>query len=839
MIEETLRCLSADIVLVESSDSQALASIREQLDSVTNWATDEARGDIAEIASAANSLLGEILCGEVDDPGAALEFVGQAIASLQLAIDHMLSTAERDDMDEGDQEECSILADFLSDQDSALDDMEGLILALGDDAEESSLTPLKGKLHTLKGEAGVLDLMDVSSLCHGLEDVLEQRPLAEASGILLDAIDWMRRRLTCCGAGAAVPAPFEIPAPAQVVEQGSQAHTGGQPSATGAQPDAPQQPVQEIDSAFTEHLQLTADPELIADFVAETIEHLEDVDEQLLKLEKCATDSEAINSVFRAFHSIKGLASFLELPSVQLLSHEAETVLDMARSGQLSIAGAPLAATFEVNDALKRLVQGVGQAQASGRSLAPDSSLPSLMIKLGAIISGGQAPSAGTIPVSPVPEHALSAVSKSAAPASPQPDVGARTEGKVLQVRETIKVDAERLDELVDTIGELVIAEAMVSQSDELNLEDATRLPGLLTRMDKITRELQEMAMSMRMVPIRSTFRRMARLARDVATKVGSKIEFVTQGDDTELDKTVVDSIGDPLVHMVRNAVDHGIEDTTEERVRAGKPPAGRIELRAFHQGGSIHIEIEDDGRGLDAERILAKAIERGLVNEGDKLSQSEIHALIFAPGFSTAAELTDVSGRGVGLDVVKRNIEALRGHVEIRSTPGKGSVFSIRLPLTLAIIDGMLIRVGRERYILPTVSIVRMVTPEEEKITQVFERSTMLQVGDDLVPMFRIDQLFDIPGALQDVTHTSAVIVEQGTQRCAFLVDELLGQQQIVIKPLGDALAGTPGLAGGAIMPDGQVGLILDVAGLVQLAQECDPAEPSRCQPQAVAVET
>ena len=325
--------------------------------------------------------------------------------------------------------------------------------------------------------------------------------------------------------------------------------------------------------------------------------------------------------------------------------------------------------------------------------------------------------------------------------------------------------------------------------------------------------------MSLRMIPIRSTFRRMARLARDVASKVGKKVVLDTKGEDTELDKTVVDAIGDPLVHMIRNAVDHGLEATAEDRIAAGKNPVGRIELRAFHQGGSIHVEIEDDGRGLNREQILAKAVDRGIVTADDSLSDSEVFNLIFAPGFSTAEKVTDVSGRGVGLDVVKRNIEALRGRTEIRSTLGKGTVFSIRLPLTLAIIDGMVVRVGRERYILPTVSIVRMISPGHDDLMSVLGRGTLLTVDDELIPLFRLDEIFSVPDAIQRLDKASAVIVEHESRKYAFLVDELLGQQQTVIKPLGPTVAGVAGLAGGAIMPDGQVGLILDIAGLVKTA--------------------
>ena len=321
------------------------------------------------------------------------------------------------------------------------------------------------------------------------------------------------------------------------------------------------------------------------------------------------------------------------------------------------------------------------------------------------------------------------------------------------------------------------------------------------------------------MIPLRSTFQKMARLARDVARKADKQVEFIMFGEDTELDKMVVDQIGDPLIHMVRNAVDHGLEPDAEARRAAGKPEVGRVELRAFHRGGKIYIEIEDDGRGLDRDAILAKARERGLVGPEDEPSDREVFQLIFHPGLSTARKVTDVSGRGVGMDVVRKNVEALRGQIDIQSRPGKGSIFTICLPLTLAIIDGMVLRVGNERYIMPTLSIQTTIRAENGMISSVHGRGLLLRLQGELIPVFRLDELFAIEGAETDLTRAVIVIVENDGRRIGVVADELLGQQQIVIKPLGDGMQQMPGLSGGAIMPDGQVSLILDIAGLMKLA--------------------
>ena len=604
---------------------------------------------------------------------------------------------------------------------------------------------------------------------------------------------------------------------------------------------------------------IQTDPDLLSEFIAEAREHLDAADNELLTLESTPTADESLNAVFRAFHTIKGVAGFLDLSPVQQLAHETETLLDKARKGAMELSGPAMDVTFEANDLMKVLVESV--ADAAGRDgVVPEApQLPPLLKKLRQATAGediapapassgaddaldaamaeAQAEQPTPAPPAPPAPAAETAPAKPAATPpqptgqkAPAPDAPAAAKQRFSGiVQETIKVDARRLDYLVDTIGEMVIAEAMVRQSFIGTDAERARVPQILGQLDKITRELQELAMSLRMVPVRSAFQRMARLARDTSKKLNKPIDFVTAGDDTELDKTVVDVIGDPLVHMVRNAVDHGLEATPADRVAAGKPEKGRIELRARHQGGSILIEICDDGRGMDRDVILNKAIERGIVQENDTLSDHEVYNLIFEPGLSTAKQVSDVSGRGVGLDVVKKNIQSLRGKVEISSTPGQGSVFSIRLPLTLAIIEGMVVRSAGQRYIIPTLSITRMIRHNDKEIATVLRRDEMLQIGGDLIPLFHLSRIF---GQGQGQGHSQPqapsenseiVVVEDEGRDYALVIDEILGQQQIVIKPLGEMFKQASGVSGGAIMPDGKVGLILDIAGLIAMTQ-CRP---------------
>jgi two-component system chemotaxis sensor kinase CheA len=309
---------------------------------------------------------------------------------------------------------------------------------------------------------------------------------------------------------------------------------------------------------------------------------------------------------------------------------------------------------------------------------------------------------------------------------------------------------------------------------------------------------------------------------RDLGVKAGKQIEFSVSGEDTELDKAVVERIEDPLLHLVRNAVDHGIESTSEERTRSGKPATGRVALRAFHKAGCIHIEVEDDGRGLDAEAIVAKARASGILGTDDSPSERELASMLFLPGFSTAEVVNEVSGRGVGMDVVKRAVDALQGQISVRSEAGGGCVVSMRLPLTLAVMDGMVIRAGEERYIVPTLSIVRSLRPVPSQVSTVLDKGEMVRISDELIRVVRLSAALETPGAGDGpLVESIVMVVEDDGGRAGLVVDEILGQQQIVIKPLGESLREVAGVSGGAVMPDGRVGLILDISGLIRLANE------------------
>lgn len=380
----------------------------------------------------------------------------------------------------------------------------------------------------------------------------------------------------------------------------------------------------------------------------------------------------------------------------------------------------------------------------------------------------------------------------------------------------SIRVGIDKVDNLINLVGELVITQSMLSElGNSFDMTKVERLSNGLDQLLQNTKELQENVMRIRMLPISFAFNRFPRMIRDLSAKIGKKVDLQIHGEHTELDKTVMEKIGDPLVHLVRNAVDHGIE-SVEERIAAGKPEEGIIKLDAYHKGGSIVIEITDDGKGIDTAVIGRKAVEKGVVDDVSKLSDSQIYDLIFEPGFSTAVEVSDISGRGVGMDVVRRNIHALGGRIDIESEVGKGSVFRVHLPLTLAILDGQLVRVGSEVYIIPLVSIVESLQIKKESVNRVSGNMILYRLREDNVPIIPLYKEFNIEADNTELDNALLVVVEGDGRKVGLLVDDLLAQQQVVIKSLEGNYKRVEGVSGATILGDGSVSLILDVLGLI-----------------------
>jgi two-component system chemotaxis sensor kinase CheA len=403
-------------------------------------------------------------------------------------------------------------------------------------------------------------------------------------------------------------------------------------------------------------------------------------------------------------------------------------------------------------------------------------------------------------------------------PTPENPEAVKVTESKASGAR-SIKVDTGKLDYLVDMVGEMVIAQSLVKHDPDLASGLKPRLARNLSQLARITDDVQRTAMSMRMIPIGQLFQKTGRLVRDLSRKYGKQVDLDMQGEDTELDRNIVEELADPLMHMVRNAIDHGIE-MPEDRVRAGKPASARLTLKAGHQAGHIIIQVSDDGRGLDHDKILRKAREKKLIAPGAELSESEIFNLIFQPGFSTAEKVTDVSGRGVGMDVVRKQVQKLRGRVDASSVRGQGTSFLMKLPLTLAIIDGLVVGVGQQRYIVPIFAVREMLKPAEEAISTVQGKHEMAMVRGALVPVVRLHERFRVKPRFVKPWESLLIVSESGGRQFCLMVDELIGKQEVVIKSLGETMRNIRGVAGGAILGDGRVGLILDLEGLLGASQ-------------------
>ncbi len=617
-------------------------------------------------------------------------------------------------------------------------------------------------------------------------------------------------------------------------------------------------------------------------FFEEAEEHLGNMESQLLEIDVDSPDEEAVNAVFRAAHSMKGGAGMFGFADVADLTHEAETLLDRVRKGQLPLTAAIVDAMLQTGDAVRQQLavhRGEGGAPPEVstligclRALAAADAVPAPATAPAAEDSAAyglfdtapaappeqafglfedasapgdadhgffdDAPGAPVQPAAPAEGYGFFAphdatyragakpesTSPAAQPAEPTTlgatarlaTLGTRAKAEKVAEAASIRVPVGKVDQLINLVGELVITQAMLAQNvSEL---DVTRHQSLLARMadlERNTRGLQESVMSIRMTPIAMVFNRFPRMLRDLAGKLGKKIDLKMVGEGTELDKGLIEKITDPMTHLVRNSLDHGIE-MPDARIAAGKPETGTITLSAYHRGGNIVIEVADDGGGLKRDRILAKARERGLAIPADP-SDGEVWNLIFEPGFSTADVVTDVSGRGVGMDVVRRNISALGGSVEIDSAAGLGTRMTVRLPLTLAIMDGMSIAIGGENYILPLASVVESMQTDSKALRPVAGQGRVLDVRGEYLPVLKLADVFPPASPVERRDEEMVVIVEADGVKTALVVDELVGQHQVVVKSLETNYRRQPGISGATIMGDGRVALILDISALIK----------------------
>jgi len=604
------------------------------------------------------------------------------------------------------------------------------------------------------------------------------------------------------------------------------------------------------------------DVEILHDFHEESTESLADVEEKILALEEDPTDMETIHALFRTFHSMKGSAGFLELEVLGKLAHETENLLDRARNGELLLDTDSIGLLLTSIDLARGLNDNIGAflekhavPDAGGLNHLPVGDHVAVIRRFLAgerLTSAAEPPPVAVEPAKPIgkilvekgaaePADVGEAVADQLAGSDKTIGTILVDKGKVAPAKvsealaeqkaqrtqpaahkqiSAIRVDTERLDAMMNSVGEIVIAQShALKLATEMEGEEAERLQTALYEVERLSRNLQDVVMGVRMMPIGPTFKQFARFVRDSSRELGKEVNFVITGEETELDKTVIEKIGDPLKHLIRNSLDHGLE-TSEERQAAGKTAKGTLELKAAHEGGSVVIEVVDDGHGIPRDKVLAKAIAKGLVTEDQELTDEQVYRLIFQAGFSTAEQVSSLSGRGVGMDVVKRNVDELRGSVDVESEEGKGSVLRIRLPLTLAIIEGMVVAVSGQAYIVPVLAIVESIRPRNSDIQHVSGQGEVLFFRDEYLPLYRLYEWLGHEPQVTNPEEGIILVVEDSAGRRALLADDLLGQQQVVIKNLEDNFTKLPGISGATILAEGNVALILDLLGLYDQRQ-------------------
>ena len=573
----------------------------------------------------------------------------------------------------------------------------------------------------------------------------------------------------------------------------------------------PQDPLPENDEALPEiedfdMPEFEVTPEMAQMFTTESEELLDSAEQSLLQLQINEGDAtEALNEAFRCVHSFKGNCGFFQLADYERLSHTAENLLDSLKSGELKPINEIITALLETVDLIRN---GLGDyAEDSANKQLEDFQV--LVERLEALHDGEGQEAGGDTEAEPEQQ----ASEETSDPTEPKTESKKKTTGQ-----KSIRVDIDKLDSLINLVGELVIAESMVTRHPAVESQADESLSKAIHQLHRVSADLQDIAMSVRMIPLTSTFRRINRLVHDLSVKCNKPVKLEMLGEDTEVDKTVIETISDPLVHIVRNAIDHGLE-APGDRVAIGKPEQGQVRISAKHESGEVWISVSEDGRGLDSEKLIAKAREKDIL-QGDSPEPSEEEAfqLIFHPGFSTAKAITDVSGRGVGMDVVRQNIENINGRIDLHSTFGEGTTFTLRIPLTMAIIDGMLVKVGGSQYTIPILSIRESIRVKEEQVTITPDGQELVRLREELIPVLRLHQAFEQETDVSELVEGILIVVEIGGKSVGLFVDDILGQQETVIKGLSGYLGSSRGISGCTILGDGTVSLILDIPDLVGL---------------------
>ncbi len=738
-----------------------------------------------------------------------------------------------------DDDQIEIIQEFVTESRDMIEQLEPQIIELGQDSDPETMNAIFRLFHSMKGSAGFLEFDHMTRVAHAAENLLDLIRNGEIDlvpdhvNLLCAACDFAKEALD--SVESSYSDDDMVNAADIMAEQLHQAieHAKGEDTAEEEAP-AIDQTVEVGNNA--ELPQIEINDEMRQSFVTEGVELLQNAEQGLLAWGEKSDDPEPMADLFRNIHSFKGNCGFFGFAEMEKLAHQMETVLDRAKSGSPLASDNPADSLLAALDLLQNAVNDISEGR--------DGSVPDLEEHL-AELQKLLPPMIGEILVEEgvEAEHVTAAVETQKKPvgeilidqgkASPEQvnkalrkQQAVKSPGKkqtkspasraaTVAKKQDIRVDLGKLDNLINLIGEMVIAENMLINNPDLKGLELENFTKAGQHMSKLVRELQEMAMTIRMIPVAGLFRRMIRLVHDISAKAGKKVDLVLSGEETEIDKTVIETITDPLVHLLRNSLDHGLEPP-DERIAAGKDEKGTVTLSARHEEGEVWVTVKDDGRGLNREKILEKAISKGLIEgDGSDLSDKEIYNMIFMPGFSTAAQITDISGRGVGMDVVKKNLEKIKGKINVSSTPGQGSRIDLRIPLTLAIIDGMMVRVGDTTAILPTLSILEAFRPNADQITQTPDGDELARVRENFFQIIRLHEILEKEPDSRELADGILIVLEHQEDRFCLFVDEIVGQQQTVIKGLSEFIGNVAGVSGCTILGDGGVSLILDIGSL------------------------
>lgn len=754
-----------------------------------------------------------------------------------------------------DKETQNMIAEFVSEGFDALDTNEPLIEELAASNNSEQINAIFRVFHTLKGLSGFFEMRVLHHLTHEAETMLDlirkqNKPQSEdVISVIYATFDLLRNILQIISVEHTDTAAqydvenmvFILNSTMQEISEKDNKYSQdlvidfGQDEDTSTNTDYSSDNISDSNSNnFSEEsnsnssldMQSFISPEMIEQYLASSMELVELSENNLIILEKEPDNEALVAETFGAIHSLKGNSGFMGYKEIEEISIDIETILDSLRNKELEIDQNIVTILLSSIEQIKtRLIAIKGTESKADQIIRENSEVEKTISQTQKIEDSEiEKDYQNDKNIETINEH-------NSHPANKQQKLKEVSAIKKDQFsnnstiqRNDIRVETNKIDKLFDLVGELITIESMVTKNPDITNLELPNFMKAANMLNKITRELQEISMSIRMMPIESLFNKMKRLVRDVSIKMKKKIELEISGQETEMDKNVIDEIADPLVHILRNAIDHGVE-SPETRLANGKSETGKIKLSAKYEGNEILIVIEDDGAGINRNIIVEKAIERGLISANDKLTDKEVFMLIFEPGFSTAKQITDISGRGVGMDVVKKNIEKLRGSIDIDSKLNFGSTFTLRIPLTLAIMESMLIRIGDSQFALPILSLRESFKCQKENITVTMDGLEVVKIRKEVLPIIRIHELLNIETTSKRLEDGILMVIETRDKRVCLFADEIVGQQQAVIKGLSEYIGKVAGIMGCMILGDGSIGLILDIESLIALADISEAA--------------